>query len=274
MFENFFEKYELLIWIGIPIILFVLIYWKSGKKIREFITSHPTSVPITAACLLITYILIIWFFKDDFSDKAMSLLASLIVGFFTLAVSILINYSQLMSIDLFRSLRIKNILKTRSNRKYYHDIIDSAQNELWILGVTANRLLEHFANFESPDEIEGNKVLLNKIEKGMSVRLLLASINKLKTKKEKRKYKDTLEKLEALPEGLRNKIQVKYYDVEPSQSIFYTEKECIVGPIFPNVASEHTPAIHLKNNSPYAEYYLKFFEETWKSAKEIRENKK
>ena len=41
------------------------------------------------------------------------------------------------------------------------------------------------------------------------------------------------------------------------------DSECIVGPIFEYVESKNTPALHWKNESPFAEKYLAYFEQEW-----------
>ena len=193
-----FKEYSNSIIVVLPIIIIIVSILLLKKK-KSFISTHPISLPVILIIFLITYYLSVWFFKDTFSEKQISLVASLIVGFFTLALSIIINYSQLKSIDLFKALRIKHILRSRSDRDYYYNIINSAHNELWVLGVTASRFLDHYANGDSLEEISGNKILIKKIEKGMNVRLLLASLDANKEEKNKRKYADTLERLDKIP---------------------------------------------------------------------------
>jgi hypothetical protein len=61
-------------------------------------------------------------------------------------------------------------------------------------------------------------------------------------------------------------LEVKYFNHIPAHSIFNVDDKCIVGPVFPEVESKYTPALFLRNSSPIADKYLKYFEYEWNKA--------
>lgn len=57
-------------------------------------------------------------------------------------------------------------------------------------------------------------------------------------------------------------FKIKYYDFEPSHSIFLAGSNCVVGPIFKNKKSKDTPAINFNKDGLYTRLYLEHINET------------
>lgn len=131
-------------------------------------------------------------------------------------------------------------------------------------GVTADSFLEDFADEKSSRE--GGKVLLEKLGKGVEIRILVASPDVLDAKdlRHKNKASTAANRLTALSAQFEN-FKYAYFNHLPMHSVLTVDNTSIVGPIFPDVPSKNTPAIHLKNDSEFVEHYLEYFRNEWKT---------
>ena len=135
------------------------------------------------------------------------------------------------------------------------------------MGVTANRFFSHFADLDANASI-GAKTLIYALEQGVTVRILLPLDKYLPTEEKKNAAKIVLEKYKDL-HNRYNKIEIRYFDHSPAHSIFRVDDTCIVGPVFPEVESKYTPALHMNNSSPMAVKYINYFDSEWKKAKPV-----
>ena len=62
-------------------------------------------------------------------------------------------------------------------------------------------------------------------------------------------------------------VEIRYFNHIAAHSIFRIDDTCIVGPVFPNLESKNTPALHVMKSSPIALHYMDYFETEWKDAK-------
>ena len=104
------------------------------------------------------------------------------------------------------------------------------------------------------------------LERGITVRILLPLNKYLPTEEKKNAGKIVLEKYKELHNRYNNKIEIRYFDHSPAHSIFRVDDTCIVGPVFPEVESKYTPALHLLNTSPMAIKYINYFDSEWEDA--------
>ena len=132
------------------------------------------------------------------------------------------------------------------------------------MGVTAKRFFEHFADMSKG--ARGNaRVLLDALNRGVKVEILLPSKEFLKEDKQgsydqvHQVWQKILETYPCVD------IKINYFRHVPAHSIFIVDNKCIVGPVFENVESKNTPALHLENESPFAVNYIEHFDEEWKS---------
>lgn len=195
-------------------------------------------------------------------EKWPAIISGLLTGLIVAVVQLFLSWREFQKMDKYDELKIKDILPRRNNRDYYREMISKAEKEIRVQGVTAQRFLHHFANRE--DSEEGGTVLLAVIGKGVLVRILVANPEKLSNADDKKKAEMADIRLKALSEEFNGRFKYAYYDHEPTHSIVTIDDESIVGPIFPGVPSEHTPAIHLENSSKYVREYLEYFEKEWK----------
>lgn len=198
------------------------------------------------------------FYKDP---KWTTIIAGLFTGFVIALFQAFLSSLEFKVFDEYYALKIKKILPNRNNPVYYGDLISEANKEINVLGVTAQRFLEDFAdeNTIAPKE---KKVLIKALKDDVEVKILIADKDYLANNDDKRKAEMAEPRLNELESNYTN-FHCKRYKQLPTHSIVIIDNECIVGPVFPNVSSKDTPAIHLKRDSHLAKYYEAYFNAEW-----------
>lgn len=173
-----------------------------------------------------------------------------------------------IELDNYRNMGILRILENKDDTKDYSKRIENLNERLYVMGNTAHKLIEDFANLER--QSESKRVLLQSLGKNIEVRLLLAEKEFL-SEKRKAEFDIVLNKMKNISKKYNN-FKVKYFNHEPTQSIFLFDDECFIGPIFKGLASHDTPALHMKCGGSYTKKYLNYFNNEWESAKELNVN--
>lgn len=201
---------------------------------------------------------VIWYFNTKDAQWS-ALIAGLASGFVLATIQFFFSWYDYVKIDKYERLKIKDIRPDRDNRQLYESLIKNSKKEIIILGSTASRLVNDFADENSSNE--NNKVLLIALSRSVKVRILLPNEAYL-DQKQQSKFQVTKTRFEEINKQYSN-FQFKYFDHPPYHSIFLTDDDCIVGPMFPGVSSKNTPSIYVEASSPFAKTYLDYFEDEW-----------
>lgn len=191
--------------------------------------------------------------------------SGLVSGLVVTLAQFILSWADAKAIDRFRRMGINNALMTRDDEVYFGKLIQKARSQVDVLGVTSTRLMDDFADSESPKEEKQS--LIGVLKKNIPVRILVAAPEQL-DESERYKYQITRKRFEAITKNHPN-FQVRYFDAKPIAAFVRADQELVVGPLLPGVESKHTPALHVYNHSPYGTSYLKYFEETWETAKTL-----
>lgn len=216
--------------------------------------------------LLIVLVIILWQLEDS-DGKLSGFMTSLTSGLLIAIIQLCLAWYDYTKNSELRKLELKEILYDRDSRNKYEAYIKSSKRQIDVMGVTANRFFSHFADLDANASI-GAKTLIYALEQGVTVRILLPLDNYLPTEEKKNAAKIVLEKYKDL-HNRYNKIEIRYFDHSPAHSIFRVDDTCIVGPVFPEVESKYTPALHMNNSSPMAVKYINYFDSEWKKAKPV-----
>lgn len=173
-----------------------------------------------------------------------------------------ISWADAKAIDRFRRMGVENVLTTRDEEAYYGKLIQTARSQVDVLGSTATRLIQDFADLNSPKAEK--RALIKALKIGVSIRILVAAPASLNDG-DKYKYPLNRKNFETIAGQYAN-FEVRYFNTMPIASFVRADHELVVGPLLPGVESKHTPALHVYNHSPYAASYLKYFEDTWTTA--------
>lgn len=224
--------------------------------------------------LLVVIIVLTYFYCTDFlvNPKWPAIISGLLTGFVVALFQTVLSLRALQKLDKYDSLKIVDILPTRDDPNYYRPLIQKAEEEIKIQGVTCKRFLDDFANGEKSAP-ERNKVLLNALHKNdnLKVKILVAAEAYLDDE-DKSKALAARPQLEALSKEFPGRFLYAFYERKPTHSIMVIDRESIVGPSFPHVSSKFSPAIHLKNESKFVEHYLEYFKKEWERWGEVKKD--
>lgn len=198
--------------------------------------------------------------------RLLGALSGLFAGLLIAALQFLTQYLEQQALAEYRKHGLVKFLVNRRDTEYYRKLIKKTQvgDQIIVVGVTCNRLLDDFAN----SDIEKAQDLLEALSRGVQVRLLLPKAAHLDEANKSDFKNKTLKKADKIKADFPNKFSMRYYDFEPSHSIFLAGSCCLVGPIFKNIPSKDTPAITFDKKGQYIKPYLSYIEETWNDASE------
>lgn len=184
-------------------------------------------------------------------------------GLIVAIIQFIIAWQDYKQTEILKELKLIKVMYNRASREQYEDYIRSTNRELDVMGVTAVRFFNDFAD-TSKGAPDNATVLIKALERGVNVRVLVASDIYLPDTK-KADYEKVKAKYLELAERYSN-LKVQYYNHTPTHSIFRMDDDCVIGPVFPNLESRNTPALHVKRSSPMALNYMDYFETEWREA--------
>jgi hypothetical protein len=229
-----------------------------------------TTVKIKATVIIIAILLLavigvgIWFWLSE-NEKISAILGSLFAGLIVAIIQFIIAWQDYKQTEKLKELKLIKILYDRDDRTFYENYIKSSKREINMMGITASRFFNDFAD-DIPNATSNAKVLIEALRRNVKVRILLPDSEHVDVNK-----KQDVDKVKQKVTAIKNKysdcsLEVKYFKHVPAHSIFNVDDNCIVGPVFPKVESKYTPALFLRNSSPMADKYLTYFEEEWDEA--------
>lgn len=195
----------------------------------------------------------------------------LLTGTLTGAIIALLQFVWSMAeaggLKKLKELKVIDVLFTRDDASYYGKLIERAEKDIVVLGTTAKRFLEDFADKESPRP--DKKVLLGALERGVKVKILVASRSGLEGDEKSVQKAVDAERLMMDLRRSHSGFSYGYYEHMPTHSIVRIDDSCIVGPCFPTKESRNTPAIRMSIESRLVQSYMEHFESEWNAKTEI-----
>jgi len=167
-------------------------------------------------------------------------------------------------IEEFKKMGVKRVLSARDDPEVYGTIIENSNDRIWVMGNTASRLLEDFAN-EVGSTTYRDALLKFLKKENTEVKILIAEKRYLFRDKDKKRFDVAKPQLEKLSKEYDN-FHFGYFKHIPTHSIFVFDDYCLLGPIFDNLESKSTPALAMDTNSEYAQKYLNYFNDQWAQA--------
>lgn len=236
---------------------------KKLSNIYEQIISTHLSYVIVVFLIVALLVLSYFYYTGNLSDHTIALFGGLSASLVAVLIQFLMGWNEHREIEVFKELGIRSILSNRKGFGYYRQLLSSATNRIDVLGVTAHRFLNDFADQGSQD-----KALLDNLRsnQGLHVRLLLPHKDHLANPDDRDVFDAVKRKLSVLAEQFPDRFRYKYFAHPPVHSIVRVDDEAIVGPVFQETPSKHTPSIHISANSEFVTPYLNYFEHEWNSA--------
>ncbi|MDK2082616.1 hypothetical protein PT502_02275 [Aliarcobacter butzleri] len=244
---------------------------------KTFDSNWKIKLPILILLILIALMIVfgILLYRNQTDVLWASIFSGVTTGLFISIIQFIISWyehnkfeSMYEQIIRFKQMGIKRILPHRDNEDEYRDRIINTKKTIWIMGNTSSRFIEDFANENS--RRSEKKVLFNFLSNPSNeVKILIPTKEYLDINAQK-KFDDTLLKMKKIRTRYSN-FQVKYFAHQSTHSIFLFDKDCLLGPIFPNIESKDTPTLQVKVDGEYSEEYIKYFLKEWDNAKSIDE---
>lgn len=233
-------------------------------KIFSTIISIRLSKIILVVLLIATITIGYFYYTGGPNTKLTALLGGLVTGLIVAIIQFLFSWNEHQSIEKIKALGIKDILLHREDRSFYENLIKTSKSRIDVMGVTASRFMDHFA-----DEQSGRaetRVLLDALARKVKIRILVPKSEYLTINNDKENAVRAKRCFENVAKKHDN-FEYRYFSHIPAHSLVLVDEECIIGPVFPEVRSKDTPCIHIIASSPYAKKYLDYFDIEWKNAK-------
>lgn len=221
-------------------------------------------VVLAILVILLVIVGILYWRENNPSSNWGAILGSLIAGLLVAIIQFLISWQEYQETEKLKELKLVEVLYNRRTKEQYCEYIKSATRKLDVMGSTAVRLFRDFAD-TTKGAPENSRVLLLALDRGVKVRILLPS-EELLPNDEKRQ--DAKEVNARRNEINHENLEIRYFEHKAAHSIFRIDDTCIIGPIFPDIESRNTPALHVMSSSPMAINYLDYFDSEWDRAKE------
>lgn len=229
------------------------------SKLR-FVVQAPL-LYFTALVVIALCICAMLFNTDANADaRYIGILSGLVTGLVIAAIQFLTQYIEQTTLAEYKKHGLDEFLPNRKDAVYYRKLIKQTDigDQIVVVGVTCNRLLDDFAN---PTNNQSQD-LLEAMARNVDVILLLPKVKYLIEPNLSDFNNKTLPKALAIEAQHPTRFKIRYYDFEPSHSIFLAGSYCLVGPIFKNIPSRDTPAIKFHKDGRYIKPYLQYINET------------
>jgi hypothetical protein len=218
-------------------------------------------IPVLILLIIATVISGYYYYQGEANNKSTALLGSFLTGLILVILQFLFSYAEYSAMSRIQRLGVKDVLVHRDDKDFYRKLIEKAKERIDVMGVTAARFMEDFADPDSghPE----TTALLQALTRRTKVRILVPDPRFLKQESDCSKAVTAANHFKAIES---KDFHYRYFEHEPAHSIVVIDDECLIGPVLPGVASRHTPAIYIERNSEYARRYLEYFEKEWDKA--------
>ncbi len=211
---------------------------------------------------IVIVLVLCWYFWES-NIKLATLLGGVTTGLFVGWLQLFLMATEHREMERIKKLGIKEILSHRDNEVFYKEVIEKAEIEIFVLGNTASRFMNDFADKTRPDK----KTLIDALNRKVHVKFLLPQPDFLWNPDDKDKASISLRSIKELKAEYNDLVELKYYSHAPFHSLVLSDNDCFVGPIFPNRTSRNTPTIYTDRSSIFAKSYLDYFDYEWSKAK-------
>ncbi len=214
---------------------------------------------ILLVLILALVITVYYYINGDANTKSSALLGGLITGLLLVIIQYMFSWHEHIERDKFRLLGLKKVLENKVDRIYYGKLIKNSKKNIDLMGRTASRFFEDFANKGGTDDEA--TLFMEALARNVTARFLLPTTIGGKPNR------STITYINELSDAYPN-FTCKWYEPPESHSILCIDNEIVIGPYFPKSKSKNTPALHLQSDSTLSRCYMDYFETVWEDALE------
>lgn len=141
---------------------------------RKSVRLSLSKVILVILCVLFITAIIVYFLIDKPDSKWGTLFGSLAAGLVVAIIQYVIAWQDYRQTEKLKKLKLIEVLFNRDSRDKYEDYIRNVNRKLDVMGVTAVRFFNDFAD-TSNGALENAQVLLRALDRGVHIRVLLVS---------------------------------------------------------------------------------------------------
>lgn len=134
------------------------------KQLNIYLYKIIIVVVLFAICLFLVI-----YFNSKASSPVTPLLGGLTTGLFVALLQLLLMWTEHNEMEKIKKLGVKEILTHRDDEGLYRKVIERAEREILVLGNTASRFMEDFADDTRSDK----RALIDALGRNVSVKFLL-----------------------------------------------------------------------------------------------------
>lgn len=239
-----------------------MVFKKTYSLISGFLNIYWESV-VLGVVLVTALILFILYRQSD--ETSAPLLSGFLTGCVILLLQLCFDLRKSKELLKLKQLRIKRILPYREGKGFYESLVAEANHSIDCAGITMSRFVDDFAHPRRGD----SQALLQALERGVNVRFLVPHENYLSEADKVRASKSIERITQIAAETRTGTIEMRVFNHSPAHSIFISDDDCLLGPVFPDVVSKDSPAVHTLKKSSFAKPYIEYFESEWGNANSI-----
>ena len=206
---------------------------------------------------LLAVSLYLYFGIDD--PKLSALVGGISGGVAVYIIVFLFSIYEYRQIDRFRALGVVEVLPDRRDDDYYRNIVKDAKTMVQVMGTSCTRFVDDFANIANDEH-----VLVDALNRNAELKVqFLVPEEKYMDESSQHRFAAGRLTIEKLKDKYKRRIEMRRFDFQARHSMVRVDNDLIVGPVFKEVESRNTPAIHVDIKSAFAEKYVEYFSWVW-----------
>ncbi len=202
------------------------------------------------------------YWRGDADTKLGTLLGGLVASFVAVIIQFTLAMAEHREVERLKKMGFRTILPDRNERRvYYANLLAGARKKIDFIGNTGRRFLDDFA-YDDRAASPRDRLLLDALDRNVAVRMLIANADDLPEQK-KEDHAQSVCRMEQLKKDHSGRFDYRFLQASPTQTYVRVDRACIFGPVFPNIESRVTPAIHADTSSPFLSQYFAYFDREW-----------
>jgi hypothetical protein len=216
--------------------------------------------------LTLAFLLTVYLYFQIIDQKISALVGGVSGGLAVYLIQFVCSLYEYKQIDKFRGLGIVDILPNRRDEESYRRIVKNATHIVQVMGTSCTRFIDDFANSRNRDHL-----LLDALNKNqaLKVQFLVPTDEHMDLRSKGRFDADAAQILNLL-KTFGDRIEMRRFEFQARHSMVRVDESLIVGPVFQEIESRDSPAVHVNTNSVFAEKYITHFEWVWSGGSPLK----
>ncbi len=229
------------------------------KTVDVKIARGPLTI-LTAFILLLIFIALFTGYEDS---KFANIYGGIIGGIVVFILNLIVEYSTYKRLNKLEKMQVQNVLKNRHNIDYYRKVLKNAQYNVVATGASCSRFITDFLDIDNEES-----VLIHRLRShpNLSVRILIPDADNMDVESSQ-KFCVLKRKIISFQQEFPNRIEIRRFSSKARISAVVVDDEILVGPIFEEVESKLSPAIHISCSTDFGKKHIQYIDTIWEGGK-------